>query len=217
MPRPISPTRSPALEGFGDAVVDQGYTTAIVAGMGGSSLAPDVLHRTFGIAGGLSRPADPRFDRSGLRRRHLRRPRPAPDARPRRLEVGHDDRAERVPRRGLGPRARGPRRFAATTPTRARAGSSPRSRDPGRSIEAIPHHDDFREVFLNPPDIGGRYSALTYVGLVPASLIGLDLDALLASASAMLGACREPDPASQPGPVARASRSGRWRGPGATS
>jgi hypothetical protein len=54
-------------------------------------------------------------------------------------------------------------------------------------------------VFLNPPDIGGRYSALTYVGLVPASLIGLDLDALLASASAMLGACREPDPAVNPG------------------
>ena len=71
--------------------------------------------------------------------------------------------------------------------------------DPGRSVEAIPHHDEFREVFLNPPDIGGRYSALTYVGLVPASLIGLDLDALLASAAAMLGACREPDPASNPG------------------
>ena len=40
--------------------------------------------------------------------------------------------------------------------------------DPGKSVEAIPHHDDLREVFLNPPDIGGRYSALTYVGLVPA-------------------------------------------------
>ena len=54
-------------------------------------------------------------------------------------------------------------------------------------------------MFLNPPDIGGRYSALTYVGLVPASLIGLDLDALLASAGAMLGACREPDPDANPG------------------
>src|SRR6185503_20933851 len=64
---------------------------------------------------------------------------------------------------------------------------------------AIPHHDQFRELFLNPPDIGGRYSVATYVGLVPASLIGLDLDALLASASAMLAACREPDPASNPG------------------
>ncbi len=71
--------------------------------------------------------------------------------------------------------------------------------DPGRSVEGLAHHDDFREVFLNPPDIGGRYSALTYVGLVPASLIGLDLDALLASANAMLGACREPDPTANPG------------------
>src|SRR3954468_959843 len=40
--------RTAGLEGFGDAVVDEGYTTAVVAGMGGSSLAPDVLHRTFG-------------------------------------------------------------------------------------------------------------------------------------------------------------------------
>ena len=37
-----------ALEAFGDAAVDEGYTTAVVAGMGGSSLAPDVLRRTFG-------------------------------------------------------------------------------------------------------------------------------------------------------------------------
>src|SRR5205085_94960 len=68
-----------------------------------------------------------------------------------------------------------------------------------KSVEAIPHHDDLREVFLNPPDIGGRYSALTYVGLVPASLIGIDLDPLLESAGAMLAACRDPDPATNPG------------------
>ena len=67
------------------------------------------------------------------------------------------------------------------------------------SVGHIEHSNEFRELFLNPPDIGGRYSALTYVGLVPASLIGIDLDALLASAAAMLGACREPDPATNPG------------------
>ena len=71
--------------------------------------------------------------------------------------------------------------------------------DPGKRIESIPHHDGLREYFLNPPDIGGRYSALTYVGLVPASLIGLDLDALLASAAAMLAADSEPDPELNPG------------------
>src|SRR5207342_3717650 len=44
--------RTAGLEGFGDAVVDEGYTTAVVAGMGGSSLAPDLLHRTFGSVEG---------------------------------------------------------------------------------------------------------------------------------------------------------------------
>src|SRR6476620_5540930 len=39
--------RSAGLEAFGDAVVEEGYETGVVAGMGGSSLAPDVLHRTF--------------------------------------------------------------------------------------------------------------------------------------------------------------------------
>src|SRR5204862_4268940 len=71
--------------------------------------------------------------------------------------------------------------------------------DPGKSVDAIEHANDFREIFLNPPDIGGRYSALTYVGLVPASLIGLDLDPLLASGLAMADACHEPDPAANAG------------------
>ena len=58
------------LEGFGDGIVQAGFTTAVVAGMGGSSLAPDVLHRTFGSPGGIPRPAHPRFDGSrGGRRR----------------------------------------------------------------------------------------------------------------------------------------------------
>ena len=42
----------PGLEGFGDAVVDEGYQTAVVAGMGGSSLAPDVFVKTFGTEEG---------------------------------------------------------------------------------------------------------------------------------------------------------------------
>ena len=89
--------------------------------------------------------------------------------------------------------------------------------DPGRSAEAIEHHDDFREVFINPPDIGGRYSALTYVGLVPASLIGIDLDALLASASAMLGRLPRAGPGDQPGRVARARPRDAGQGRAATS
>ena len=66
--------------------------------MGGSSLAPDILHRTFGSQDGylalrILDSTDP-----GLRQRDPRRPRPAPDPHDHRHEVGHDDRAERLPR-----------------------------------------------------------------------------------------------------------------------
>jgi len=71
--------------------------------------------------------------------------------------------------------------------------------DPDRSLRSIPHHDDLHEVFLNPPDIGGRYSALTYVGLVPGALLGIDLDELLQRARTMVVACCESDPARNPG------------------
>ena len=70
--------------------------------------------------------------------------------------------------------------------------------DPGASLEAIPHSEWFRESFLNPADVGGRYSALTYVGLVPAAILGLDLTALLMDATGMLGQCVV-DAAANPG------------------
>jgi hypothetical protein len=62
--------------------------------------------------------------------------------------------------------------------------------DPGKSLEAIPHADLLRESFLNPADVGGRYSALSYVGLVPAALLGLDLRALMEEARQMAAQCR---------------------------
>jgi glucose-6-phosphate isomerase len=187
-----------ALEAFGDAAVEQGYTTAIVAGMGGSSLAPDVLHRTFGSQDGypalrILDSTDPAYvsatfdDLDPLRTLVLIASKSGTTTEPNAFLAEAWARAEialdAVDRRPY----ENPGGFIAAIT------------DPGRSVEAIAHHDEFREVFLNPPDVGGRYSALTYVGLVPASLIGLDLDALLASAVAMLGACREPDPASNPG------------------
>ncbi len=57
--------------------------------------------------------------------------------------------------------------------------------DAETSLEAEARAKGFRDVFINPSDIGGRYSALSYFGLVPAALIGLDLDALWASALRM--------------------------------
>ncbi len=54
--------------------------------------------------------------------------------------------------------------------------------DPGTSLEALARERGYARVFQNPPDIGGRYSALSYFGLVPAALIGADLEGLLAGA-----------------------------------
>ena len=66
--------------------------------------------------------------------------------------------------------------------------------DAGSNLEKIAREADVRDIFLNPADIGGRYSALSYFGLVPAALIGLDLDGLWASAETMLAANRESIP-----------------------
>ena len=190
--------RIPALEGFGDGIVEAGFTTVVVAGMGGSSLAPDVLHRTFGSQDGyldlrIMDSTDPASvaatldDLDPLRTLVIIASKSGTTTEPNAFLAAAWDRAERA------------LKSADPRPYRSPGEVIIAITDPGRSLDAIPHHDDFREVFLNPPDVGGRYSALTYVGLVPASLIGLDLDALLASASAMLGACREPDPAANPG------------------
>ncbi len=190
--------RIAGLEGFGDAAVEEGYTTAVVAGMGGSSLAPDVLLRTFASQDGYlalrildsTDPANVSATLDALdplRTLVIIASKSGTTTEPLAFLSYAWARAEKalkaIPHHAY---EHSGAYFAAIT-------------DPGKSAESIPHLDDFREIFLNPPDIGGRYSALTYVGLVPASLIGIDLDALLASASAMLGACREPDPASNPG------------------
>jgi glucose-6-phosphate isomerase len=51
--------------------------------------------------------------------------------------------------------------------------------DPGTSLEKLATEKGFRKTFLNPSDIGGRYSALSYFGLVPAALMGLDVAQVL--------------------------------------
>ena len=187
----------PAIEAFGEALRADGFRAAVVAGMGGSSLAPEVLRETFGvipdwidlhvldstdplavsrIVDGLD-PLSTLFivaSKSGTTTEPLAFQADAWA----RIQAALDARHEHREQPGL--------LMAAIS-------------DPGPSLEAIPHHDDLREVFLNPPDIGGRYSALTYVGLVPASLLGLSVGELLGSAAVMLERCRAPQPATNPG------------------
>ncbi len=62
--------------------------------------------------------------------------------------------------------------------------------DPGSALVSIAEEHGFRRTFLNDPNIGGRYSALSYFGLVPAALIGADVPGLLDSAIAQAKRCR---------------------------
>ncbi|HEV3124845.1 MAG TPA: bifunctional transaldolase/phosoglucose isomerase [Candidatus Dormibacteraeota bacterium] len=61
--------------------------------------------------------------------------------------------------------------------------------DPGTSLVTLAQQHSFRRIFENPPDIGGRYSALSYFGLVPGALLGIDVAALLERARAMARQC----------------------------
>ena len=191
-------TQIAPLEGFGERIRDAGFTTAIVAGMGGSSLAPEVLVRTFGRSDGwldlrVLDSTDPAAvaaivdDLEPLATLFIVASKSGTTTEPLAFQADASDRLAKALRARHAPVFEKPGDWMVAIT------------DPGKSVEAIPHHDELSELFLNPPDIGGRYAALSYVGLVPASLIGLDLDALLASAIAMLGACMEPDPGVNPG------------------
>jgi glucose-6-phosphate isomerase len=60
--------------------------------------------------------------------------------------------------------------------------------DAGSRLDRLAQEHAFRRVFRNPADIGGRYSALSFFGLVPAALWGVDVNAILDSASEMMAA-----------------------------
>ncbi|HMV87861.1 MAG TPA: bifunctional transaldolase/phosoglucose isomerase [Blastocatellia bacterium] len=61
--------------------------------------------------------------------------------------------------------------------------------DPGTKMEQSAKDDKFRRIFLNPADIGGRYSALSFFGMVPAALQGFDFKTLLDHAERAMHAC----------------------------
>jgi transaldolase/glucose-6-phosphate isomerase len=61
--------------------------------------------------------------------------------------------------------------------------------DPGTLMEKMATDDHFKRIFLNPADIGGRYSALSYFGMVPAALMGLDIEKLLDRAERIVHSC----------------------------
>ena len=71
--------------------------------------------------------------------------------------------------------------------------------DPGSGLQDTAERYDFRAAFLNNPNIGGRFSALSMFGIVPATLIGVDVPKLLSSARNMARECGEPAGKDNPG------------------
>jgi len=80
--------------------------------------------------------------------------------------------------------------------------------DPGSWLATEAAAKKFRRCFLNPPDIGGRYSALSYFGLVPMALLGLDIKTLLERSNRL----QAPDSPDLPSAVSRAVGLGAWLG-----
>jgi phosphoglucose isomerase-like protein len=165
------------LRSFAKGCAADGYRTALLAGMGGSSLAPEVFRGVYGIGpDGL--------DLIVLDTTH-------PDQ-IREVERSLDlDRTLFVISSKSGTTIETRSHFAHFWERHPKGASYVAITDPGTPLEDLGNEHDFRRVFRNPSDIGGRYSALSYFGLVPAALVGADLGKLVASAAAAAAACRE--------------------------
>jgi len=186
------------LKAFADEVRDEGFTTAVLGGMGGSSLAPALLSDVFGAADDgipvrVLDSTDPAAVAAALddldptATLFIVSTKSGTTAESLSFQAYQWERIDiALEEAGIG-RPTQPGDFMAAIT------------DPDPSLRAVPHHDQLREVFLNPPDVGGRYSALTYVGLVPGALLGIDLEALLERSRAMVMACGVSDPGKNPG------------------
>ena len=162
--------RVAALDAFADQVAGDGLRHAVVLGMGGSSLFPEVLARTFPAALLELRILDT-TDPAAVRRIERELPLDAT------LFVASSKSGTTIETTSalqyFRETVRNGSRFAAVT-------------DPGTPLARQGRDAGFRAVFENRPDIGGRYSALSLFGLVPAALAGIDVSRLLQSAAMML-------------------------------
>jgi glucose-6-phosphate isomerase len=172
----------PRLEALARAARADGYTDVLLLGMGGSSLAPEVFRHTYGVKPGyLDLTVLDSTDPGAVL------------AQAERLDMAHTlfivstksgGTVETLSffkffynrvMEGLGRDGAGAH-FVAIT-------------DPGSKLVNLAQRYEFRETFINDPNIGGRYSALSYFGLVPAALIGADVRLLLERAREAHGGC----------------------------
>jgi len=166
-----------------------GFRHALLMGMGGSSLAPMVFSETFGKhAPGLPLTVLDTTDPATV----IRLERSLPLANTFFIEASKS--GTTVESRSFGEYF-----FERVKSIKAnRAGENfAVITDPGSMLERLAEERSYRKVFLNYPDIGGRYSALSYFGLAPASLMGIDLDELLLRTSKIANQCRTRRPLSE--------------------
>ncbi|MCI0693653.1 bifunctional transaldolase/phosoglucose isomerase [candidate division KSB1 bacterium] len=168
----------PEINALVDAVRAGGYTHALLLGMGGSSLAPEVFRFTFGVKKGYLDLAVLDSTDPDAVLAHAKRLDPAKTLFIVSTKSGgtvetfsffkyfYNWTAERLGKEKAGSH------FIAVT-------------DPGSGLADTAKKYNFRKTFLNDPNIGGRYSALSCFGLVPAALIGMDLNLLLERVATM--------------------------------
>ncbi len=178
-------------EEFGRVAEDArlaGFAHVVVLGMGGSSLCPDVFARTFGRVAGHPEllvldstvPAQVRAVESRIDLRStlfIVASKSGTTVEPSVLLAHFLDRARSLLGNGAGSR------FVAIT-------------DPGTELEKLAQREGFRKIFHGVASVGGRYSALSHFGMVPAAAMGVSVPRLLDRASRMVEACgadRAPD------------------------
>jgi glucose-6-phosphate isomerase len=173
----------PALTALAGEARREGFTHALLLGMGGSSLCPEVLARTFGTGpGGLELHVLDSTDPAQVLALESR-----VDLDRTLVVVASKSGSTLEPNVFLqyffarvaharGDRGRAGRQFVAIT-------------DPGSKLERAARADGFRAVIAGEPTIGGRFSALSPFGLVPAALLGLDPGAVLDAAGVAVAAC----------------------------
>jgi transaldolase/glucose-6-phosphate isomerase len=167
------------LEHLARDVRNDGYTRAAVLGMGGSSLAPELFARVFADAGAAD----------GVELRILDSTHP--DAVREFRDWAQAARTIFCVSSKSGSTTE-PNAFHAAMSAFAPALDFVAITDPGSSLAELARAQEFRGIVDSPADVGGRYSALSVFGLLPAALRGVNLAALLDQALTMADACRRP-------------------------
>jgi glucose-6-phosphate isomerase/transaldolase/glucose-6-phosphate isomerase len=180
------------LNTFTQSVRDAGFRYVVLLGMGGSSLGPEVLQRTFGASRGFLKPFVLDSTVPGAIQDVRDAIEPA-----RTLFIVSSKSGGTIEVMSL---------FAyfwdVVARSRGNAGGNQfiAITDPDTSLGTLAHDRSFRTTFINPPDIGGRYSVLSYFGLVPAALMGVDVEKLLERAIEMTRLCNhDVSPQQNPG------------------